>query len=119
MFDRALQVQADAAKLGFDWPEPFGVLDKVLEETEEIREALQSNDVRHAQKELGDLLLVISNLSRFLSISPEEALAAAVERFEKRFEAVREQVALQNKAMESCSLEELEAIWQQVKVNFT
>ncbi len=119
MFERALQIQADAAKLGFDWPEPFGVLEKVREETEEIREALARNDLAHAQKELGDLLLVVSNLSRFLDITPDKALAAAVERFEKRFAAVQAVVAADRKDMEAYSLEELEVIWQSVKGQYT
>ncbi len=119
MFQKALTIQEHASRLGFDWPDAYGVLDKVIEEAEEIRSALQTEDIEQARKEFGDLLLASANLSRFLSVSPDTALQKATERFEKRFQALQNELNKVNRTVDSCSLIELEAIWQKVKVDFT
>lgn len=108
-------IQEDAARVGFDWPDAAGVLDKIREETEEIRTAWLAGDQKQAQKELGDLLLATVNLSRFLAADPYEELNRATQRFSKRFAAVKIEVARQGKQIEQCSLEELDKIWNQVK----
>lgn len=110
------RLQAHAASLGFDWPDIEGVLDKLLEETGEIRAAVRQGDLQHARAELGDLLLAAVNTARFLEANPAVELANANERFSQRFEAVREEVARQGRRMESCTLDELDAIWNRVKV---
>lgn len=115
VFQKALLIQEDAAKLGFDWPDISGVLDKVEEETGEIREALENNDIAHAQKELGDLLFAAINLARFLKVDPADMLDQTNQRFSLRFSAVCRAVEEKGISMEMCTLEELETIWQQVK----
>lgn len=118
MFNKALTIQEHASKLGFDWPDAYGVLDKIQEEAEEIRRALDSADIEQARNELGDLLLASVNLSRFLSVSPDATLQKATERFEKRFQALQIELDNLNRSIHSCSLAELETIWQKVKVDF-
>ncbi len=109
-------LQAYAASLGFDWPDIEGVLDKLIEETQEIRAAVHQQDIEHARSELGDLLLAAVNAARFLGADPEAELARANARFSRRFEAVCTEVNRQGKRMESCTLDELDAIWNRVKV---
>lgn len=108
---RALAVQRDAARVGFDWPEISPVFEKVLEEVGEIREALASGNAEHAKDELGDLLFAVVNLSRFLDAEPSEALHRTTDRFERVCALVRDA----GKSPEACTLEELDAAWEQAK----
>lgn len=112
VFEHAWQVQEDAAQLGFDWPDVFGVLDKIEEEVGELREALQHKDTAHAQDELGDIFLATINAARFLSVQPATVLSNATQRFESRFDYVKARVEAGEKDWKDYSLDELEAVWQ-------
>lgn len=114
-FDDCWNIQLRVSALGFDWPDVSGVLDKIAEELEEVREALAKDDVEHARRELGDLLFACVNLGRFLHIRPEEAVGQTNRRFENRFAAVENVLRRMNRTIESCSLEELDAVWESVK----
>jgi len=116
VWNTALNVQEAASSEGFDWPDAQGVLDKIAEETEEIRAALAAGDAVHAQKELGDLLLASVNLARFLHILPGQALGDALARFVARYDQVKLRLAEGGKLPGDCSLEELDAIWASVKI---
>ena len=110
---RAEKVQKKAAKVGFDWPDVSGAVEKLSEELLEVREAMNgSGDVA---EELGDLLFAAVNTARFLNVDPEMALHAASDKFSARFRKVEETVVNSGRAMEDVSLEELDAIWNQVK----
>lgn len=111
----SLQIQAAASEEGFDWPDIAGVLDKVEEEVGEIRDALAAGDPAHARKELGDLLLIAVNLSRFLSADPREELARATERFENRFDYLKKSLSAEGKKIKTCAPDELETTWQRIK----
>lgn len=100
---------------GFDWPDVYGVLDKVDEEVGEIRAALAAGDTSHARKELGDLLLVAVNLSRFLGADPREELNRATRRFSNRFHFLKENLSSEGLSIKNCSLEDLETRWRMVK----
>lgn len=113
---RAWAVQRDAASLGFDWPQIAPVLDKVAEELDEIREALALGDFAHAQTELGDLLFAAVNVARFLDIPPATALHATTDRFTSRFDRVCALVRAAGNEPENCTLEELDAAWEQAKM---
>lgn len=115
-WQRSARIQAKAAALGFDWPGVEGVLDKLAEELDEIRAALAEKDTAQARRELGDLLLASVNLARFLGADPARALAEATRRFENRFAALRAELEKTGASIESCTLDELEALWRQVKV---
>lgn len=108
-------VQSQASALGFDWPDASGVLDKIEEELNEIREALSRSDTEHAQRELGDLLLASVNLARFLEIPPEVALQEATARFSGRFALLQAELARLGKPLSACTLAELDAVWAEVK----
>jgi uncharacterized protein YabN with tetrapyrrole methylase and pyrophosphatase domain len=111
----SLEVQAAASALGFDWPDVHGVLEKVEEELGEIRSAVAHGDLAQARRELGDLLLITVNLARFLDAAPEQELHAATERFSRRLDALKQHLAQSGIALEACSLDELNAVWDQVK----
>jgi len=111
----SFHIQAAASSEGFDWPEIAGVLDKVDEEVGEIREALAAGDLVHARKELGDLLLIAVNLSRFLEADPSEELAGATRRFANRFEYLKKSLAAGGKTIRNCAPDELEMEWQRIK----
>jgi ATP diphosphatase len=98
---RAMKLQKRAARLGFDWPSPLPVLDKIDEEARELRDALAHGDAKEQAEELGDLLFTCVNLARKLDIDPETALRAANRKFERRFRAVEASGATTAEAMET------------------
>lgn len=116
---RANKIQKQCAKVGFDWPDVEPVFDKVHEEIEEIQQALDEpiKNQAHIEEEVGDLIFAVVNLSRHLGIDPQTAMRKANHKFETRFRQVEKQVIAQGSNLKSASLEELEAIWQHVKID--
>lgn len=112
---RAHKLQKKAAKVGFDWPNVEGVLDKIEEELREVRQALAAGNEAHVREEIGDLLFSVVNLSRFRDHLAEDVLGETIRKFETRFHRLEAQLAAAGKAPASCSLDELEAAWQQAK----
>jgi len=113
---RAQKTQRKAAKVGFDWPDITGVVDKIEEELGEVKEALAAGDDDHAAEEIGDILLAVVNLSRFQKRHAEELLHGTVKKFEARFNRLEELLAEQGKHPEVCTLEEMDALWDQAKM---
>ena len=111
----ARDIQREAASVGFDWPDARGVFAKVEEEILELREALDEGDILHAKTELGDVLFAVVNLSRFVPADPHEELSRATARFQRRFSLLREELLRQGRAIDKCSLEELDVVWEEVK----
>lgn len=112
---RSHEIGTRVASVGFEWPEPRQVVDKIEEEVRELREAVEKGDRRHAAEEMGDLLFSIANLARKLDIEPESALREANEKFTARFQAVEADFAARGRAMADASLDEMEDVWQAVK----
>jgi ATP diphosphatase len=112
---RASALCRKAATVGFDWPTPDAVLEKVDEELAEVRSAVAAGDRAGAAEELGDLLFVIANLARRLEVDPEAALRSANRKFERRFVAMHAHVDASGGTLEAASLADLEASWQAVK----
>jgi len=123
---RAEALQKKARKVGFDWPDVRGSLDKVSEEVAEVRAEIMPTLAatpgvtalpasRETAEELGDLLFSIVNLARHLNLEAEALLTAANEKFARRFRAVEERFKAQGKDMKACPLAELDAAWNQVK----
>jgi ATP diphosphatase len=108
---RSVKLQKRAATVGFDWPEPLPVFDKVREELDEVLQAMSDGDPQQVAEELGDLLFSVSNLARHLSVDPEAALRQANAKFERRFRFIEQNVD----SIERSSLDELEALWQRAK----
>jgi len=113
---RAYKLQKKAAKVGFDWPDVSGAADKVAEETAEVLEAFRSGKQAAIDDELGDLLFAVVNLSRFVHSEPEEALTRASDKFSRRFAGVERLAAERGIDMASSSLEDLDKLWDEVKL---
>lgn len=110
-----LQLTRRAARIGFDWEDVQGVIEKVQEETGEIGRALQTKDRTGAEEELGDLLFAVVNLARFLHVDPEIALKRANAKFSARFRAMERLAWETGKALADVSREEMERLWDTVK----
>ena len=117
---RAQRIQEKASRVGFDWTQISGPLEKVAEEFEEVRREWdpppQSTEARaRCTEELGDLLFALVNVARFQKFSPEDALRQAVDKFERRFRAMEENLHQRGHLLEECDLDELDQAWDQVK----
>ncbi len=113
---RAAKLQKKAARVGFDWPNVAGALDKVQEELSECQELSSISDADpRVQEELGDLLFSVVNVCRKRGINPEIALAAANRKFESRFNRMEDLLSQQGIALNQADLETQEASWQQAK----
>jgi XTP/dITP diphosphohydrolase len=109
---RAYRVQKKVAGVGFDWPSDAGVLDKLVEEIGELRNA---RDKQEREEEFGDLLFTIVNYSRFIDANPEDALRKATNKFMNRFRKVEEAVLASGKSWPEFSAEELDDLWNEAK----
>lgn len=112
---RARKLAQRAAGVGFDWPDAHAVLDKLDEETAELRAELAEADPDRLEDEVGDLFFVLVNLARKLRVSPEAALARANAKFERRFRTVEAALAAQGRAPRDAGIEAMEALWQAAK----
>jgi MazG family protein len=115
----AHQISSRAARVGFDWPDIEGIFDKLQEEVRELRDALadQAGDKRRErlEDEIGDILFVIVNISRYLKIDSESALKRTNRKFKSRFQYMERELAQQGKTLDQTSLEDMEALWQKAK----
>jgi tetrapyrrole methylase family protein/MazG family protein len=109
---QAQEYQDRAARVGFDWPEIEGVLDKVKEEIEEIRNA--ETDFELAS-EIGDLFFVLVNLARWKNVDAESALRGTNMKFKKRFGYIERGAKNQRRNLSELSLDEMESLWQKAK----
>lgn len=112
---RAQKLQKRAARVGFDWPTPDSVFDKLDEEIGEVKDAIREGDQAHIEEELGDLLFVCANLVRKLGAESEDVLKAANKKFTTRFMAMEALARLEGNVFAELSLDEQEALWQRVK----
>ena len=112
---RCDKIQAKAAKTGFEWPDVHAALDKVDEETRELRAAVASGYTEAIGDELGDLLFAAVKVARFAGIDPEQAAHAACEKFIRRFSAMETAAANDGTALEQCTLAQMLTLWQQAK----
>jgi len=113
---KAVKLTKYAAVIGFDWPEINSIFDKLSEETDELKEAINRANSDDIEDELGDLLFVCANLARHLNIDPSMALRKANIKFEKRFRMVEKRAKKENPKKENFDLKVLDELWNQVKV---
>lgn len=112
----AYKLQEKAAKLGFDWDELDPVWAKVSEEMDEFKEAIAQEDRENMEKEAGDVLFSLINLLRWYKISGENALNRTNTKFRQRFLHVEACVNQSDRSWEDFSLAELDAFWEEAKV---
>lgn len=109
------EMQERAAHLGYDWPSLEGVLDKVVEEMEELRGAAASGDAAGWAEEFGDLLFVLVNVARKRDVDAEAAMRAANAKFRRRFGSVERQAAARGVALRELDFAALDALWDHAK----
>jgi XTP/dITP diphosphohydrolase len=112
---KAIRLQEKSKQVGFEWNNSSEVWEKVEEETRELKEAVDSGDLRHIEEEFGDLMFSLINYARFLHIDAEAALERTNRKFIDRFTKMEENIVLNGRQMSDLSLEELDAIWNAVK----
>ncbi len=106
------KIQSKAAKARFEWPDVQGVLAKIREELEEVEAEIPAGDRAKLAHEVGDVLMAVVNLARWLKVDPEEALRETNARFLRRF---REMERLAGDRYDTLDLDALEDLWQQAK----
>jgi ATP diphosphatase len=132
----AHKLSSRAAHVGFDWPEIEGLFEKLAEETAELREELKAAPVKQPsgtgiagsgkprvspelresmEDEVGDLLFVLVNIARYLSLDPESALKKTNRKFKRRFQWMEERLRASGRGPQQASMDELEELWQQAK----
>lgn len=135
----AYKISSRAAQVGFDWPNIEGLFEKLAEETNELREHLRefpapgprpeargmassgrqviAEDLRlRLEEEVGDLLFVVVNIARYLSLDPESALRKTNRKFKRRFKFIEQQLSEVGKTPDSAPMDELESLWQKAKL---
>ncbi len=112
---RAARIGDKAAAAGFDWREPKGVLEKLDEETRELKAALEAQDAQGIADEMGDFLFTVVNLCRHLGVDAEAALRGTTGRFERRFREMERTIAAEGQTIRALPDAELEARWQAAK----
>jgi ATP diphosphatase len=135
----AHKLSSRAAQVGFDWPNIEGLFDKLSEETDEVRqhlktlpepgprpqgrgtagsgrEAIPQELQEKLEEEVGDLFFVMVNIARYLSLDPESALRKTNRKFKRRFQWMEKQLRGSSRSPQQATMEELESLWQQAKV---
>lgn len=110
---RAEKIQKKAADAGFDWRDISGALDKLDEETAELRQAVR--DGTNVEEELGDVLFAAVKVGRFCGVDPETAVNGTCEKFIRRFRAMEEAAAAEGRSLSDMTLEEMTALWNGAK----
>jgi len=136
----AYKLSSRAAHVGFDWPNVEGLFDKLSEETTELKHELEhfpAPGPRPAHRgiagshtgavvpgeelkarledEIGDMLFVLVNIARYLSLDPESALKKTNRKFKRRFQWLEQEIRRSGCRLEDATLDEMEALWQQSK----
>ena len=109
------RLQDKSAQVGFEWENYHDVIDKIYEELEELKLGIQEKDQDNIEEEIGDLLIGIVNLSRFLNVSAEVAMQKSNRKFYRRFTKMEKLIQNDNKEIDKLPLEELDNYWNKVK----
>lgn len=112
---RAQKIQHKAAKIGFDWDNVGGAVDKLYEEIDELKTAMEQGKRFDIEDEFGDVLFSCVNIARFIDVDSEEALTASTDKFMSRFSLVEQMASEQGIDMKSSSIEELDSLWDKAK----
>jgi len=112
---KAMRLQEKAKQVGFEWDTKEQVWDKVEEEKRELFEAIASGDQDHMEDELGDVFFSLINFARFLHIDAENALERTNKKFISRFTKMEQAATVTGKALQDMTLEEMDAIWNEIK----
>ena len=114
---RAANVQKKASRVGFDWPDADGVIEKFREEVAELSAEMATGDAKKLEHEIGDILFTAVNMARKLGVEPELALEHANQRFIARFRHMEQSVAPSKRKLEDLTPGELDKLWEQAKAS--
>jgi XTP/dITP diphosphohydrolase len=112
---KATRIQEKAKQVGFEWHNKEDVWKKVVEEMDELQEAIAAGDQKHTEEEFGDVLFSLINYARFLQVDAEAALEKINKKFLHRFDKMERGAAEQGKQLTDMTLEEMDAIWNRIK----
>jgi tetrapyrrole methylase family protein/MazG family protein len=116
---QAQKIQKKASKVGFDWPNTTGVIDKIDEELNELKEAVKANRIDAIQAEFGDVLFSVINLGRKLGIDCETALQSTNQKFRHRFKSMEALARTNDTPLDTLTLDQLEILWNTSKKETT
>ena len=117
----AHQLATKAARVGFDWQRLEDIFDKLHEEIDELRDAIQHRsesgaaDETRVREEIGDVLFAVTNIARHLQVEPEAALKVTNRKFRRRFRHIELGLAARGRSLDAATLDEMEALWQEAK----
>lgn len=112
---KATRIQEKAKQVGFEWDNKEDVWSKVEEELQELKEAVAEDNLSNIEEEFGDVLFSLVNYARFLNIDAEGVLERTNKKFINRFQLMEEHAQFQNKQLADMTLQEMDAIWNEVK----
>ena len=112
---QAQRLQEKAASVGFDWDSIHPVMEKLEEEWNELKEAVETGSLEKVKNEYGDLLFTLVNLARFLNIESEDSLRLTNKKFINRFNYIEKKYGHDLNAMKSAGLEEMDRLWEEAK----
>ena len=112
---RAHRLQDRAARIGFDWDKVGDVMNKLDEEIGEFKEAMEKKDEDAIEEELGDVLFMLVNISRFIGVNPEDALRKTISKFISRFRYIEMAAADSGRTLSDMTLAEMDALWDEAK----
>lgn len=112
---RAQKLQTRAAKVGFDWQRVEDVMEKLEEELHEFRNAIKNKKQKEIEDELGDIFFVLVNVSRFVSVNPEDALRKTISKFISRFRYIEMKALDAGKNLSDMGIEEMDVLWNEAK----
>jgi tetrapyrrole methylase family protein/MazG family protein len=112
---KAQKIQEKVARIGFDWPELVGIIEKINEEIMELGDALNQKNQEHIEEEIGDLLFTITNFARRIDVVAEDALRQCNNKFIARFQFIENQFDNNYEKLKNATLEELDRLWEKAK----
>ena len=112
---RSQKIQKRASKAGFDWPDVSGVFNKIKEEIGELEEAINKNHQESIKEEIGDLLMIMTNLAQKLNVDSEDALISANKKFTDRFAYIETALENEGSGFSEASFEQLDSLWEDSK----
>lgn len=113
---RALKLQEKAQRVGFDWPDVNGAVEKIQEEVKEFTAANASGNQEQRVDEMGDILFALVNVARMSGVEPEQALQGSNNKFIRRFQYIENQLNSKGETLEEASLNRLDALWEEAKL---
>lgn len=113
--EKSYEIQKKVKKVGFDWDNISHVFDKIAEETREVKEEIESGNHDRLEQEIGDLLFSVVNLSRFLNISPDNALRRTNEKFINRFNYIENKMKELNLELSDKNFKTMDTLWDEAK----